>query len=396
MQRADGAQDRALVVQLARLGDVVQSLPAIEALRQSRSGIMDAICAEPLVPVLRACASLGRALPWSGSHWSGLASMWADHAGEVLSSMRAWFENVPGRPYETVYNLNQHARSILLSHLLGGKVCGPGADGPLASGLSPWGAYLRTVACDRAANRIHLADAWCGMCGVKPLGRGPRLRLSVEELPGDLAAIGSDNGMWVAIVIGAGETARWVPPAAWASWVTLFLSRVSEGRVILVGSAEEREAGHSIHEALPPLLHARVWNAAGRTTLSQLMHLFARCRWVLGSDTGPLHLATSVGAQAMGFYFARARVHETGPYGEGHRVFQHATEEPPARWPWAESVAALLGTGASPAKGWTLWESRVDHWGACYVSEEQDHRAIGMREFVWRTLSPHLTESIAA
>ena len=57
--------------------------------------------------------------------------------------------------------------------------------------------------------------------------------------------------------------------------------------------------------------------------MPQLAHVFNRCQWVIGSDTGPLHLGVACGARAIGWYFSRARVHETGPYGVGHYVWQH-------------------------------------------------------------------------
>jgi ADP-heptose:LPS heptosyltransferase len=383
-------------VQLARLGDIVQSLPVIEALRRHGHGTIDAVCAEPLVPVLRACPVLKRVLPWDGSHWSALADRWRDDADQILASISAWLKEIAEGPYDWVYNLNQHARSIMLAHLLGKQVLGAGADGALATSLPTWGAYLRNVAAERAGNRVHLADAWCGMCGVKPLGRAPHLIVPAEPVPSDLSAVGQEGGLWVAIVIGAGDPARCVPPSAWAQWIRLFLSRVPEGQILLVGTGHEREAGQTVHDELPPLLHARLWDATGRTTLSQLMQLLARCRWVLGADTGPLHLATAVGAQAMGFYFARARVHETGPYGVGHRVFQHAGERPPASWPWAESIAVLLGEQMNSMKDWALWESRLDQWGACYIGPDQDNGSLEMRETVWRRLSPDVVGSIAA
>ena len=66
------------------------------------------------------------------------------------------------------------------------------------------------------------------------------------------------------------------------------------------------------------MIAGRLWDATGRTTLSQLATTLKRCDWAVGADTGPLHLAAAVGTSAMGFYFSRARVHETGPYGQGH------------------------------------------------------------------------------
>jgi heptosyltransferase-1 len=125
----DGQGDRALVVQLARLGDLVQSLPAIEALRQRDPGTtIDAVCAAPLVPVLRACPIVRQALPWDGAQWVALADRWEAQPDEILESAGAWLRGLTERPYDQVYNLNQHVRSILVAHLLGRRVIGAGAE----------------------------------------------------------------------------------------------------------------------------------------------------------------------------------------------------------------------------------------------------------------------------
>jgi hypothetical protein len=159
--------------------------------------------------------------------------------------------------------------------------------------------------------------------------------------------------------------------------------------------------GRAIQDDLSPLCLGRVWDTTGRTTLIQTAAILSRCHWVLGSDTGPLHMGTAVGARAMGFYFARARVHETGPYGEGHWVWQAQLPagqdvqgesrmesmgvEHINRWPIAESVRLILEGRCGDAPGWTLWESALDRWGACYL-----HNGVASmdaaREEVWRRL----------
>ena len=55
---------------------------------------------------------------------------------------------------------------------------------------------------------------------------------------------------------------------------------------------------------------------AGKTTLGQSLALYKRSRLVISSDTGPLHLAHSVGADVMGV-FGPTRPSVTGPRGSG-------------------------------------------------------------------------------
>ncbi|MDP9133068.1 MAG: hypothetical protein M3M98_08040, partial [Nitrospirota bacterium] len=167
-------------------------------------------------------------------------------------------------------------------------------------------------------------------------------------------------------------------------------------QVVLIGGGHEREAGQAILESIPALLQGRVWDTTGRTTMAQLIPVLSRCRWVIGADTGPLHLATAAGSRALGLYFARARVHETGPYGEGHWVYQYATQTPPDIWPIMESIELICDGRPRPAPGWPLWTSHMDQWGVFFDDTCSDQRDSLQRATVWRSLSPTLCEPVAA
>ena len=139
-----------------------------------------------------------------------------------------------------------------------------------------------------------------------------------------------------------------------------------------------------------------IFVSAGRTSVSQLMCLLQKCSWIIGADTGPLHLGTLVGTRAIGFYFSRARVHETGPYGEGHWVYQHATQAHPQRWPIKESVTLMCDNQRRIASEWTLWMSRMDRWGAFFDDGSGTEAGESSRAEIWRACAPVLCESMAA
>jgi hypothetical protein len=95
----------------------------------------------------------------------------------------------------------------------------------------------------------------------------------------------------------------------------------------------------------------------------------------------------------MGFYFARARVHETGPYGPGHWVWQHepAGQGSPQDWPVESSVELLLSGSCSDAgPEWSLWESRFDDWGTFYRRPHHSDGAERQRESVWSLIGSAL------
>jgi ADP-heptose:LPS heptosyltransferase len=381
---------RALIIQLARLGDLLQTLPAIAALRtHDDDATLDVLCPSHLAPLAALFPGIQAVLPWDGAAWRRLAER---AAGQLLPDQMREAEqavaSLASDPYDRVYVLNQHQRALLAGSLLGRDVRGPRLHGPLDDRLAPWAQYLRDVAARRIGRRVHLADAFCGLCGVLPPGYAPKIPVSMENLPADLASVGKRAGPWIGLIVGAGEAERLVPIEVWTEWIAHCLRELPQSRVVLCG--QERDRAHLIQEALPTSLLSRIWDATGRTDLVQLTMLLSRCRWVIGTDTGPLHLAAAVGTPTMGWYFARARVHETGPYGHGHLVWQ--AEGPrtarPGTWPIAESVTVLAGGTAAPCPDWSLWTSQCDRWGAYYTEAGQDPAPPQTREALWRELEP--------
>ena len=388
---------RDLVIQMARLGDLVQTLPAIEALQEAYpERRLDVLCAAPLTGVMAGARQIGRVIPWDGARWRAWATGWQENPTATVQVMQNYLASLGDATYERIYPLNQHERSHLMTRLFLRHSAHEQEQDRIEARIHPWAQHLRQVAKERGANRVHLADAWCGMCGVLPRGQAPSCVPSAVELPGDLAGVGERQGLWVALATGAGEADRCVPPAVWGQWIREFLAQTQEGQVVLIGSGTEREAAQAILDAVPTVLHGRIWDATGRTNISQLMRVLHKCHWVIGADTGPLHLGTLVGARAMGWYFSRARLHETGPYGEGHWVYQHATHAQPQQWPMMESIGVLCGDQGRRATDWILWRSRMDRWGAYFDESSGTQSVEHSRADIWRTCAPDLCESMAA
>lgn len=409
--------EQVLMIQLARLGDVVQSLPAYVGVRARHPDArVDLLCASPLVSLAALFPSLDRALGWDGARWREWGRQWTDDAHAVMQRAAGYLHELRASPYDVAYNLNQHVRAILAGHLLAGRVVGPGAQGAVVSTLPPWAAYLREVARQRGANRVHLADAFCGLCGVRPPVAPPRVNAAGIDLPLGLSAIGETGGPWVALVVGAGDSERAIPPLVWSQWIARFLESSSTGQVVLIGAGAERQVARTIQDQLSSLDQGRVWDTTGRMSLPQLTSCLGRCGWVVGADTGPLHLGAAAGARALGWYISRARVHETGPYGPGHWVWQLAdvhrgtfnvtrpvddrdkklTRDLCEEWPLQESVELILtgGCGSGP-EGWSLWHSAFDAWGTAYISSDAGAEGRA-REDVWRALESTQPREAAA
>lgn len=406
---------QALFIQLARLGDLVQSLPAFSALTQKyHEYTFDVLCPSPLVPLAAQFPGMNRVFSWKGADWVKLVGRgYSSFADQVVMGRQYWDDQ--GFPsYAVAYNLNNHPRGILLAHLLGQRVIGPGEYGPLYSRLPAWPQYLTDVACKRGLNRIHLADAFCGLCGVRPPAHVPRLMATDPTISEDLEkALDNSLSKKVAIVLGAGDRDRTVPFPVWGQLIEAIVRDIPNSQVVLIGGSGEREISLALEDQLSPMCLGRVLNACGRTTLEELPAFLSRCDWIVGSDTGPLHLGVLVGVKGIGWYFSRARVHETGPYGVGHFVYQceasdsHVPEMPavpssrrslPECWPIAGTVRLMReGRREAEMPGWTLWESQRDEWGMFYQSLWEREEPIPDRRQVWERLSRKVngTESLS-
>jgi len=388
---------RVLVIQLARLGDLVQTIPAITAMKMSHSDWqIDLLCPTQLSVLGRLVPGISEVMPWDGAAWhrraaNAEAEVRAEHLAEAGAGIRAISEDL----YDRACILNQHPRAFLAGALLARESVGAVSGKPLNHKLSPWAEYIRRVAISKRSHRVHLADAFCGMCGLSPPNDIRPIHLPPAVLPTDLEPIGQSDGDWIGLLVGAGDQERLVPIGVWERLIVECLSIRPASRVVLIGDQHEQERAHRIQGALSPLLLGRVWDTTGRFSLVQLANLLARCRVVVGTDTGPLHLAAAVGTRVIGWYFARARVHETGPYGPNHWVWQAETKEmdrmaaiKPTQWPIAETIALLGDAAAASVEDWSLWRSYRDDLGAYYVESDHEPTEPCERAQIWRQLQP--------
>ncbi len=396
---------RALIIQLARLGDLLQTVPAIAALKEEEPCLeLDLLCPAPVAKIGRLLPQIRQVLEWDGTWWRKQAqqaerSFGFDHVKEAERLLRS---STADR-YDRVYVLNQHPRALLAASLLGEEMIGPRFD-CFDGHLTPWAAYIRRVATTGISHRVHLADAFCGLCQVRPTGQAIAIRQPAEALRADLAEIGRGDGPWIGLIVGAGDPMRFVPIGVWRELIARFLSLSPQGRLVLLGDRHETERAQQIQDGLSSSMLGRVWDLTGRTTLTELASVLSRCERVVGADTGPLHLAAAVGSRVVGWYFAKARVHETGPYGSGHVVWQAENVKRPEQelrgssecgdpmslteWP-IEATAAYLTEEAVPGlDGWTMWHSHCDRWGAYFTESQSDELPPAERVRTWQLLHP--------
>ena len=187
---------RTLVIQLARLGDLVQTMPMIASLRKQQSqDTIDLLCSDSIRDVGTLIPGINRTIGWNGPRWH----RWAEQATpglqqEQLHEIETELTSLFPYTYDRAFILNQHTRALVAGTLLAKECIGPLAQGPLSKELTPWASYIRDIARTRRTNRIHLSDAFCGMCGLPPPGMPPRCLTPLTSYHEFLRRSGREEG----------------------------------------------------------------------------------------------------------------------------------------------------------------------------------------------------------
>lgn len=319
-----------MVIQLARLGDLIQTIPLLQRLKTDsgcevtlvvdkrlEDAAQDSVPADIIIPLdFRRMADLSRG--------RDIHSMFHELAGFLAPLSKG--------KYDVLYNLNRSS----LAELVISQVNAARVEGFIPRGKSgnfhhsPWMRLLFIQSHHRRSARIHLADIFRGLSGRSYPFSQPlwKTKDSGSDFAFRIVKSLRDVGVKhiVALHTGAGAEIRRWGAEKFAALISQLATDPSLGFILVGGSEEKSE---DILKRLP--LNCRVVDMTGRTDIDKLAGLLAACDLFIGVDSGPLHLAAAVGVRTLGLYFASANVHETGPLGNGHIVIQADPECAPCR-----------------------------------------------------------------
>ncbi len=368
---------RILVLQLARLGDLVQTWPLLTRLRQAYPGAgLTLLTDQRLLALSDAGPCLDEIL---GFDYQGLTSQVEQDWPGAYQRVAGLLQDLRTREFDLVFNLNFSRLSLLLTYLLGAPAHGflPAAGGREFS-RGPWLAWIYSLVHARQFNRFHLTDVFRHLASAPALAATPS---AAAPFPGGEPLI--------ALQLATRHARRTWPLEHFTRLADFFVSRMG-ARVLLLGTKAERGLGERLRAALSPASRERVVNLQGQTGLAELAGQIKQTNFLVSGDTGTLHLAAALGVPCLALFLGPALCFETGPYGCGHYVLQ---AEPPCH-PCLEAaspcpqegqvclemlpplavgqmVVGLLEQGAAPPDlrlpaGARVYRSRIDDFGVFY------------------------------
>jgi heptosyltransferase-2 len=292
------------------IGDVVMTLPALEALRERYPGNRIAVLARPWVrEILASHPAVDEVidLPRGKGRARDLAGLWLA-AGRIRRTgfgMAVLFQNafeaaliarLARVPIRVGYDTD--GRRLLLTHPVSRKSA-PG-------GAHQTGYYLNLVRAlgwrgEPRAPRLHVAG---------PEREAASLRLAEQGVRPGQRIVGLAPGA------AFGPAKRW-PPERFAAAADR-AADAWDAAVIVLGSEGDREACRAVSSAM----HRRPLDLCGRTGLGRAVALIASCDLFLTNDSGLMHVASALEVPTVAV-FGSTDPTATGPLGSRSRVVRN-------------------------------------------------------------------------
>lgn len=312
-----------LILHLSRLGDMIQSLPAVRLLKEDRPD-----CSITYFGIEEFCRILER-VPWIDRlvtiPWQDCGAVISEGGPAAAVAMDRLIGSHPelGETYDLLINLTHSWAGGYLAGRIGaaekqGRLHAANDDLLIAG---RWGKYLFAIAKNRKDNLLNIADLYMGMSGVGNRPAVPFLATMPETDARCLSRLmesGAGNGRKrIGFQLGASSADRMWPIE---DYVRLGerIARDIGADIILFGSPKERPlADQFLSQSSFPAI-----DLVGATSLTELPSYLKAVDILVSNDTGPLHIAAAVGTRVVGIFLSIAFYSLTGPYGEGHVVIQ--------------------------------------------------------------------------
>ena len=299
-----------LFIKTSSLGDVIHHIPALTDARSARKdAVFTWLVEEEIAPLVRLHPAVGEVIPVAWRRWR--KSMYAP------STMAEIFENfctIRARQYDDIVDSQGLLRTALLTRIARGRRHGYDASSIREPLASPF--YDVRYRVDRNLHAVERNRILSGLAlGYVPLG-APDFRF-------DRTRFASDASRYAILLHATARTEKQWPEAHWIALGRALSESQGLELVLPWGSEVERVRSENIARQVQG---ARV---PKRVPLDQVAKLISGAQFVVGVDTGLLHLAAALSVPLVAI-FTGSKPGLTGPVGSGRRSILGDIGMPPS------------------------------------------------------------------
>lgn len=314
--------EKILIVQLSRLGDLIQTLPLIKRLKQhKKNSHITLICIKELREIVQDTPLVDRLIDIPATEIVKLqqsCQLNPSKVDDILTIIPQLRET-----YDVVINITHDLVGSRICKIIQGqtKTGGINEYDKEIRYLGDWAKYLAAAVWHRSQNLFNLVDIYIGIGEIPHRPAQDYLLIPKEK---QIAAYrllrkeGYENrGKLIAFQMGSNKPHRAWPTENFALLANQ-LMKDSHVEILLLGTKKER----ALSDRFKCLCNVPVIDLVGKTSLTDLVAVLEQSNLLVSNDTGTIHIASAVKTRTLGLFFSSAYFGETAPYGDGNIIIQ--------------------------------------------------------------------------
>ena len=309
-----------LVIQLARLGDIFCTVPALSALRRTRpEAEIHFLVRKKFSGAAEVCRFYDHLWQWDAERLLGEFIRGNESIPEGLTRLSSVIRELRNEKFDQIINLSFSPSSSFITHLISqGQTPTLGysrTDDFYLSVPDDPSLYFRAQAGIGKNNRVHVCDLLSAVAGadliesdLHPLRRGG----TGEKQKGSIVCH-----------LGASQRHKTWPTLSWVRFLSSFIN-YSKAPIRLIGGSKEVALAQAIAEQVGS---SQIINQVGKTTIPEIISILQEAELFIGADSGPLHAAGLVGVKSLNLSLGQVRFWETGSTVKGSRALVSTNPE---------------------------------------------------------------------
>ncbi len=291
-----------LIVKPSSLGDIVHSLPFLNALSKCfPEAKIHWVVAQGFEELLEGHPMIHKLWIIKKDSWKNIR-----YAGHTIREVNLLFRELKQEKYDLVIDLQGLLRSGVITSATGSPVRIGFKEAREGSRIF----YTHTV---KGGKNIHAVDRYLNIAGF--------LGCDVAEISFPFPPLRSSSS-FIPHPSSFGNFAVLVPGARWKTkrWPAEEFARLASRlpmKTVIVGS----EGDSDIAEMIVSRSDGKAVSFAGKTELVDLIDMMRRAQFVVSNDSGPMHIAAALGIPVFAI-FGPTDPARTGPYGPGHTIIR--------------------------------------------------------------------------
>ncbi len=308
-----------LIVKLSSIGDVVHSLPALKALRDTFPKAYIAwVVEEKSKDIVIGNPYLDEVIIFEKERWKRELFK-TKSMRESVREIAGFARMLREKKFDIALDLQGLLRSGLIAFFSGAKWRVGYKDSREFSHL------FYNIKVPRDKNIVHAVDSYLQLAkylGAEtesvsfPLWVAPEDRSFAENFLRENGWNGKD------VLVGLNPGAS-IPHKRWDkdnfAQLGNSLAKCLGVKVVLFGAKSDEVL---VNEIARKMSGTHPIDASGKTSIKQLAAMVEKCALFIGNDTGPMHIAVAIGTPVIAL-FGPDNPHRTGPYGMKNKILYH-------------------------------------------------------------------------